>query len=149
MPQRSDDSPFSDFRLHLRRPRLLILFGWFLIVSGAITPFALIHIDELQRILPLGESRFPTPVHHLAIAAGGAARVACGVGLLSGFEWARFVWLLVSFALAGFDLFAFPPHARVLVPSVLLPALSLYVLFRPSINDYFVAISSQNYPDLR
>ena len=48
---------------------------------------------------------------------------------------------------AGFAFFAFPPSARILIPSLLLPALSLYVLFRPVVNDYFIAISSGNFPD--
>jgi hypothetical protein len=147
MPERTEDSSFSEFRLHLRRPRLLILFAWFLIVTGAVTPFALIHIDEFPALFPLGQSRFPDEVHHLVMAAGGALRVACGIGLLSGFEWARFLWLLVSFASAGFAFFAFPPSARILIPSLLLPALSLFVLFRPAVNDYFIAISSGNFPD--
>ena len=149
MPEGRHEPSYPDLRFNLKRPRLLILFGWFLIVSGALTPFALLHIEELAWLFPLDQSRYPLDVHLLVMAAGGTVRVACGAGLLSGFEWARFVWLLASFALAGFDFFAFPPSARILVPSVLLPALSLYVLFRPSVNDYFVAISSQNYPDLR
>jgi hypothetical protein len=148
MSVRSDQTPLS-VRSDLKRPRILILFGWFLIVTGLLSPFVLLRIDDLPTLFPLWESRFPAGVHHLVIAAGGAIRVACGVGLLSGFEWSRVVWLLACFALAGFDLLAFPPSARTLVPSVVLPALSLYLLFRPSVNDYFVAISSQNYPDLR
>ncbi len=147
MPLRSDDSPFSEHRFQLRRPRILIVFGWLLIVTGTLTPFSLAHIDELPSLFPLDQSRFPADIHYLVIAASGALRVACGAALLSGFEWSRFVWLLVSFALAGFDVFAFPPSARILVPSFLVPVLSLYFLFRPAINDYFVAVSSQNYPD--
>ena len=147
MRERSGDSPFSEFRLQLRRPRILIVCGWLLIVTGTLAPFNLAHIDELSALFPLDQSRFPHDVHYLVIAASGALRVACGVGLLSGYEWSRFVWVLVSFALAGFDFFAFPPSARILVPSFLLPVLSVYFLFRPAVNDYFVAVSSQNYPD--
>ncbi len=146
---RMAEPAISDLRPQLRRPRILIFFGWFLIVTGALAPLVLFRVEELAFLFPLGQSRFPAGVHHLAIAAGGALRVACGVGLLSGFEWSRVIWLLACFALAGFDVFAFPPSARTLLQSALWPALSLYVLFRPSVNDYFVAISSQNYPDLR
>ena len=129
--------------------RVLILFGWFLIVTGALAPLSLLHLNQLTSLFPLSQSRLPESAHQLAIAAGGALRVACGVGLLSGLEWARFVWVFVAFALAGLDVFAFPPTVRMLVASLLLPALSLVLLFRPSVNDYFVAISSQNYPDAR
>ena len=149
MSDPSEDPSLAEFRLQLKRPPILMLFAWFLIATGALTPYALIHIEDLSRLFPLGQSRFPAVVHHLVIAASGALRVACGVGLLNGFEWARLGWLLVSFALVGFDLFAFPPSARILIPSALLPALSLYVLFRRSVNDYFVALSRQNFPDTR
>jgi hypothetical protein len=147
MRERSDHPPFSELRFQLRRPRILIVFCWLLILSGTLTPLSLAHIDEFPSLFPLDQSRFPRDVHYLVIAASGALRVACGAGLLSGYEWSRFVWVFVSFALAGFDVFAFPPTARILVPSFLVPVLSLYFLFRPAINDYFVAVSSQNYPD--
>jgi hypothetical protein len=149
MSDRSEGPSPAGLRLQLKRPPILVLFGWFLIATGALAPYALIRIEELPHLFPLAQSRFPPAVHHLVIAANGALRVACGVGLLSGSEWARLGWVLVSFALVGFDMFAFPPSARILVPSALLPALSLYVLFRPSVNDYFVALSRQNFPDAR
>ncbi len=146
MHEHSDDSTLAELRFGLRRPRILIAFGWLLILTGGLTPFVLMHIDELAALYPLRPSRFPENLHYLVMAASGSLRVVCGMGLLSGFEWARFLWVFVSFALLGFDFFAFPPSAR-LVPSLLVPSLSVFVLFRPAINDYFVAVSSQNYPD--
>ena len=51
MSDRSDDPSASELRLQLRRPPILILFSWFLIATGALAPYALIHIDDLPRLL--------------------------------------------------------------------------------------------------
>jgi hypothetical protein len=115
-----------------KRPRLITVISWLFIVLGT--------VSLLSSLLPYWNQ---TPAErigelkaHWIVHLARTVSIVCGVFMLYGFNWAR--WLLVIWI--GFHIIISALHSPLqLVVHGLLFAVILYIVFRPDANIYFRA----------
>lgn len=113
-----------------KRPRSITIISWIFIAFGSIGFLAslLPYVDApaAQRIAYLNA--------HWMVHVARALAVICGVFMLYGFNWAR--WLLVVWIAFHVIISALHSPFELLVHSFLF-AVVLYFLFRPQASAYF------------
>lgn len=113
-----------------KRPRSITIISWIFIAFGSIALLtSLLPYVDTTHAQRTAEFRAHWIVHLARILA-----VACGVFMLYGFNWAR--WLLVVWL--GYHIILSVLHSplQLLVHSLLF-AVVLYFLFRPQASAYF------------
>lgn len=118
---------------HQARPRSITLIGWIFIAVGAIGVLK----DVVPLVMPNGARHLATlgaqgPAELGAAWTSGLLAVLGGVGLLHGFNWAR--WLLVAWMGFHVVLSALHSPAELLVHGALFAPI-MYVLFRPTLKE--------------
>lgn len=119
-----------------KRPRSITIISWIFIAVGA--------ISLLNDLLPLvdhaaarrfAEIKAERPLEHWPMWAIHVLAIVCGVFMLRGCNWAR--WLLVVWI--GYHVVLSFFHSRFeLIVHGLLFAVVLYFLFRPQASAYFL-----------
>jgi len=113
-----------------KRPRSVTIISWIFIVVGGI---ALI-MSLLRSGHYISEFRSQHPVLYVLSFLGPVLAVVCGVFMLAGFNWAR--WLLVVwFANTVLGNLLYSP-LRLLLPGLLF-AVAAFFLSRPPATEYF------------
>lgn len=113
-----------------KRPRLITVISWLFIVLGT--------VSLLSSLLPYWNQtpaeRIDELKAHWIVHLARTVSIVCGVFMLYGFNWAR--WLLVIWI--GFHIIISALHSPLqLVVHGLLFAVILYIVFRPDANIYF------------
>jgi len=119
-----------------KRPRLITVISWLFIVLGT--------VSLLSSLLPYWNQtpaeRIDELKAHWIVHLARTVSIVCGVFMLYGFNWAR--WLLVIWI--GFHIIISALHSPLqLVVHGLLFAVILYIVFRPDANIYFRGPSAQ------
>jgi hypothetical protein len=120
-----------------QRPVSLTIIGWFLIVTSGLgllfMPFA---FNNPMTTRIYAQSPLPASAHLTIGVIGGLITVACGFGILKGFNWSRFVyvsWSLIGFAISITTL----PVKSMILLSLPFFAVIVFFLFRPTANAWF------------
>jgi len=113
-----------------KRPRSITVISWIFIAFGSIALLAsslsLINTSTAQLI---AQFKAHWIIHIFRILA-----IVCGVGMLYGYNWAR--WLLVVWL--GYHVILSVLHSPLqLLAHTLFLAVALYFLFRPRASAYF------------
>lgn len=113
-----------------KRPRLITVICWLFIVLGT--------VSLLSSLLPYWNQtpaeRIDELKAHWIVHLARTVAIVCGVFMLYGFNWAR--WLLVIWI--GFHIIIGALHSPLqLVVHGLLFVVVLYIVFRPDANIYF------------
>lgn len=113
-----------------KRPRLITVISWLFIVLGT--------VSLLSSLLPYWNQtpaeRIDELKAHWIVHLARTVSIVCGVFMLYGFNWAR--WLVVIWI--GFHIIISALHSPLqLVVHGLLFAVILYIVFRPDANIYF------------
>jgi hypothetical protein len=123
-----------------KRPRSVTVISWIFIAFGGIAL-----LTSLLPKLPgaeehIAEFRSQHPVQYALIYVGPILAVICGVFMLRGCNWAR--WLLVVWF--GHNVVGNALHSplRLLLPGLLFAA-AVYFLFRPQATAYFRGTSAE------
>ncbi len=114
-----------------RRPRSITIISWIFIAFGSIA--------LLTGLLPFGDitaaQRIAELKGHWIVHVSRILQVLCGVFILRGFNWAR--WLLVVWI--GFHIILSALHSPLqLLMHILIFAVVLYFLFRRQASAYFL-----------
>ncbi|MRW89056.1 hypothetical protein GJ699_03570 [Duganella sp. FT80W] len=122
----------------MKRPTSISVIAWFLIVTSVIAlPFQHRSLSDPIAYELLSRSVLPVSVQIALAYAGLAMSLACGIGMLKGFDWSRKVY--VGWSVFGLLIGLFTsPMKLVLIPGALILALFAYFLFRPQANAWFV-----------
>ena len=119
------------------RPTSLTIIGWFLIVTSALGLFGMLFaISNPMTARIYAHSPLPLWVHLAIGAAGGLITIACGFGVLKGFNWSRFVyvgWSLIGFAISLATL----PFMSFLLLGLVFFLVIVFFLFRPAAAAWF------------
>ena len=120
-----------------QRPISLSIIGWFLIVTSALSllymPFMLNNPIATRMY---AQSPLPASAHLALGVIGGLITVACGYGILKGFNWSRFLyvgWSLIGFAISLATL----PATSFILLGLAFFAVVVFFLFRPAANAWF------------
>lgn len=124
----------------LHRPRSLTIIGRFVIVSSA---FILLtggsptrNSDAIEAMISRGA--LPVWIHAAVGAVGGLLGLACGWGILKGWNWARFVYVATLIAGIAFRVAMRPSYPMLLFSLAFLFAAAL-VLFRSVADEWFAS----------
>src|SRR5690348_11907196 len=117
-----------------KRPRSITVISWIFIAFGTISL-----LTSLLPKLPgaeehVAEFRTQHPFQFAFLYVGPVLAIVCGVFMLRGFNWAR--WLLVVWF--GYKVFGNALHSpmKLLIPALLF-GVAIYFLFRPQASAYF------------
>ena len=118
-----------------KRPRSITVISWIFIALGGILTLAdLLPLVDTAAAQRFSEFKAQHPFESARDILAHVLAVVCGVFMLYGFNWAR--WLLVVWM--GFHLILSALHSPFqLVVHSLLFAVVLYFLFRPPASAYF------------
>jgi cbb3-type cytochrome oxidase subunit 3 len=119
------------------RPISLTIIGWFLIVTSAFgLLFVPVAFNNPMTTRIYAQSPLPVSAHLAIGVLGGLITVACGFGILKGFNWSRFVyigWSLIGTAISLATL----PVTSIIVLGLAFLAVIAFFLFRPAANAWF------------
>lgn len=123
----------------MRRPTSITVISWYLIVSAGIAiPGSLSTAATADgRQAMAAASSLPLPVQLVMLFAGLLMSVVCGIAMLKGKNWSRFVYLGWSGVGVVIGLLTFPPVA--MLPGAIPLVLAACFLFLPRANQYFTS----------
>jgi hypothetical protein len=120
-----------------QRPLSLSIIGWFMIAASAFGLLGLLFtMNNPVTVHIYARSPFPMPVHLAFGALGNLISIACGYGVLRGFNWSRFLyvaWSLIGFAFTLLTL----PVATFIILGLAIFAVFVFFMFRPAANAWF------------
>lgn len=120
-----------------QRPVSLTVIGWFLIVTSGLgllfMPFA---FNNPMTTRIYAQSPLPVSAHLTIGVLGGLITLACGFGILKGFNWSRFVYIGWSLIGTAISLATLPVTSIALLGLVFLAVIAFF-LFRPTANAWF------------
>ena len=126
-----------------KRPTSITVISWIFIVVGAMNvvtcaiTFAAMGDDPMVKDL-MAKNLLPVPVQYALMVLGLAVMLACGVGMLNGGNWAR--WLYTIWSAVGLVIaLATSPLPLMLIPGAIFYGLIVFFLFRPVAAQYFLA----------
>lgn len=121
----------------MKRPTSVTVIAWLLIVMGGlsfISLTAMIKDPVAQELL----RKTPVPLHiQYAFAyAGLVMMIISGIAMLKGRNWARYlytIWVGVGLTIG----LALSPMRAILISQIVVFAVIVFILFRPSATSYF------------
>ena len=130
------------------RPASVTIIGWYIIVSGAFTLlfiFGMFHNPMMLELMEEGvtEMSDSISVFYAFVTVG----IICGIFMLKGHNWSRFVYAVNSAGGLFSGLFIFPEYREIMpgfpmwifmIPGFITLAVILFFLFRPRANNYFL-----------
>lgn len=127
-----------------KRPTSISVIAWFLIVSGgisAITCTMALNNPMVKEIM--SRSLLPLSVQYVMMFTGLVITVICGISILKGQNWSRYlyaIWSIIGYVIG----LTTSPMKAALIPGVILFLVITFVLFRPKANVYFLPSELSN-----
>ncbi len=119
-----------------KRPDVITIVGVLLLVLGAysvlLTYFTLGSADSL---IQFGHT--DDVVNLWVTLAASFCYFLCGIYILGGQNWSRWLFLALTVAMVIYDLIMRPDRIYILVPDYVLRAVFIVCLFLPASNSYF------------
>jgi len=126
----------------MTRPTSVTVVAWILILMGGISLVTMTLVitsgmidDPAAREL-ISKSPIPVPVQYAITYIGLLIMLVCGVAMLKGQNWGR--WLYVVGTAAGFLIGVITsPLKQAMIPGFVVFVVLTFFLFRPQANRYF------------
>ena len=119
------------------RPLSVTIIGWLLVVTAAASLFGLLNLSSnpmAQAIIQ--QTGVPLAAHMALTVIGVVVTLACGYGVLKGFDWARLLY--VGYSALGLVIgLAISPYPSATLIGVVFLAVIAFFLFRPAANAWF------------
>lgn len=119
------------------RPTSVTVIAWIiLILSGLSLLGAVVVSNDAKALEAMAANPIPVPLQRAHTFAGLAIEVLCAVFMLRAANWARLLyigWVGLSLLV----LFATSPEKAILIPAVVVYAVSAFILLRPAATAYF------------
>lgn len=120
-----------------QRPTSITVVSWVLIVLGAISLIGtIITMNNPAATELMSRSAIPVLVQYVLTYIGIVIMVACGIMMLKGQGWARFlyvVWTMIGFVIGLLT----APVKVAMVPGLVVFLIIVFFLFRRAANEYF------------
>lgn len=120
-----------------QRPVSLTIIAWFLIVTAIISAFSSLSMGSNPMAAKLlAQSPLPISAHIAFALVGALVTLACGYGILKGYDWSR--WLYIGWSVIGFVFsFVTVPIISIIVLGIFFFIVIAFFLFRPAANKWF------------
>lgn len=146
----ASDGSITPFKTPLKmssapdRPTSITVISWLLIVTSGMNVITSLTSLNNPAVLRLMErSLLPIPVQFILLYVGLAIAFACGVAMLNGENWGR--WLYVIWSGIGLVVaLATSPMKLLLIPGALIYFLVAFFLFRPNASAYFAGAGANH-----
>jgi hypothetical protein len=119
------------------RPTSVTVIAWVLMIAGGISLLTSMRTmnNPLVREI-MSRSLLPVSVQLSQMYAGLLISIVCGIGMLNGKNWARFLY--VGWSVLGFLVgITTSPMKGAMLPGLVLFVIIAIFLFRPAANEYF------------
>ena len=123
----------------MKRPTSVTIIAWILIVlSGLSLVTSTLTLNNPVAQDLMAQSPLPLSVQYAMLYVGLALSIVCGIAMLKGQNWARFlyvVWTAISLVIG----FATSPMKAAMLPGLVVFVIVIVFLFLPKANAYFSA----------
>ena len=129
----------------IKRPTSVTIISWILIISGGlslITSIAAMNMPMVKEVM--SRSPVPVPVQYVLMYVGVLISVGCGLALLKGKNWGRFLYVVSRIFGLFLGLAISPTKKIAIIPWIVVVGVIAYFLFRPKANEYFLQKSVQH-----
>ena len=117
-----------------KRPRSVTVISWIFVAFGGIALLTSLLPKSPGAEANIAQLRSQHPVHYALMCLGPILALICGIFMLRGCNWAR--WVLVVWFGNNVVGTVFHSPMRFLLPGLLF-AVAVYFLFRPQSTKYF------------
>jgi len=121
----------------MKRPTSITVISWILIVISVlnlVTSTVTINNPTVRELM--AKNPLPIPLQFVMLYIGLTVALVCGVAMLRGHNWAR--WLYVIWSAIGMIVgLATSPMKAMMVPGALVFLIVAFFLFRPNATLYF------------
>jgi hypothetical protein len=122
----------------IKRPASVTVIAWFLIVLGGISFISLtVMINDPLANEIMGKTPIPLYIQYALAYSGLAVMIVSGIAMIKGCNWARYLYTIWAGAGLLIGLAASPMKA-ILVPQIVVFAIVVLLLFRPTATAYFL-----------
>lgn len=118
------------------RPLSLTIIGWLLIVLSLLSVIGLLSLMTPAAQQALAATGQSTMVAMIMGVVGVFVTIACGYGILKGFDWARVLYVGWNVVNIIYTIIAAPVTSFVLI-TVVVTLVVAYFLFRPEADAWF------------
>ena len=119
------------------RPKSVTIIAWILIVTGVFSLFTSLSSLNNPMVKELmSKSLLPIPLQYAIMYIGLAISFICGIGMLKGQGWARFLYVAWGAIGLLIGLITSPIKAA-LIPGLIVFVIIVFFLYRSSSNQYF------------
>jgi hypothetical protein len=128
----------------MNRPVSVAIIAWILVALGGIsivTTSLMLNNPTVTDIM--SKSPIPIPIQYVIAYFGMLVMIVSGIGMLKGFNWARFlyvIWSIIGLAIS----IATSPMKAGMIPGVVFFVVVVFFLFRPAANRYFTKSESSH-----
>ena len=125
-----------------KRPTSVTVIAWILIVLGGVsivTTSLLLNNPSMTELM--SKNPVPIPVQYTISYTGMLAMIICGIGMLKGQNWSRFlyvIWTAIGLAIS----IVTSPMKAAMIPGVVFFVVVTFFLFRPAATRYFTGKES-------
>jgi hypothetical protein len=124
-----------------RRPLSISIVGWFLSIGGVLLilgSLKLLFLSDDPRVQKAMEG-YAIPGNVIVAMEGVVAVTSfvCGVNILNGANWARWLYTISCGCFLIYDIFLFSNHFLLLLPATIVRGVFITFLFLPDANDFF------------
>lgn len=121
----------------MKRPTSITIISWILIVISVLNlGTSTVNINNPMVRELMAKTPLPIPVQFAMLYIGLAVTLLCGIAMLGGHNWGR--WLYAIWSVIGMIVgFATSPMKAMMVPSLLVFLIIAFFLFRPNATLYF------------
>ena len=121
----------------MKRPTSITVISWILIVISVLNLVtSTVNINNPMVRELMAKSPLPISVQFAMLYIGLAVTLICGVAMLGGHNWGR--WLYVIWSVIGMIVgFATSPMKAMMIPGLLVFLIVAFFLFQPNATLYF------------
>jgi hypothetical protein len=124
-----------------KRPGTVTFVAWFSIVINIFALLSTVWVannfmTKIAMDFTLSRDPIPLQIHYGLIYFNILSSIGCGIGMLMGHNWARFIYagLSIFWIVTGFLL---PSSQSQSMPSAIVMSICLFLLYRNDANRYF------------
>lgn len=119
------------------RPTSITVICWILIVMGGISLTSSIlsfHNPMAKQIM--SQNPISITIQYIMMYLGTLIMIGCGIAMLKGQNWARFLYIIWSVIGLGIGIVTSPMKAA-LIPGIIIFLIVAFLLFRPKAKAFF------------
>lgn len=120
-----------------KRPTSISVIAWYFIVSSPLALlFSIRGFNDPVAKQMMSQIPIPIPVQYLMACLGLVITFVCGIAMLKGRNWSRYLYVIWSIIIFVVNIIV-SPFKVMMIPVIILLLVVVFFLFRPKANEFF------------